>query len=338
MATAKKLPSGNYRIRKYTYTDENGKKHYKSFTAKTKKEAERLCATWSGDAPDQDLTLKEAFDIYLDEKSNILSPSTIIGYNVAANYWKDLWDIKMKNLNQRNVSNFINTFCKNHSPKTVRNAYGFLTSVMSHLDIPRNFSVDMPQKVPVSYRIPTEEAFQQVVDYIKDHDNEMYKAILLGSIGMMRRSEICALRHSDFSGNVVHVHRAMVINKDREWIIKETKNVTSDRYVDLPDNLIDVLDIKKGSDELIMKIDPNIVSERFRLLFENLDVPRFRFHDCRHYGTSLLHAIGVPDLYIQQRGGWSSDKVMKQVYRNTMDDFYEKYSNIANDHLKKMIK
>ena len=30
------LPSGNVRIQVYDYTDEDGKKHYKSFTAATK--------------------------------------------------------------------------------------------------------------------------------------------------------------------------------------------------------------------------------------------------------------------------------------------------------------
>ena len=43
MATAKKLPSGSWRCRVYDYTDENGKKHYKSFTSDNPKPAgERL--------------------------------------------------------------------------------------------------------------------------------------------------------------------------------------------------------------------------------------------------------------------------------------------------------
>ena len=42
MATAKKLPSGSYRVRVY---DKNTGK-YKSFTAETKKEAELMAAEW----------------------------------------------------------------------------------------------------------------------------------------------------------------------------------------------------------------------------------------------------------------------------------------------------
>lgn len=38
MAKVKKQPSGNWRVQVYDYTDAKGKRHYKSFTADTKKE------------------------------------------------------------------------------------------------------------------------------------------------------------------------------------------------------------------------------------------------------------------------------------------------------------
>ena len=48
MARKKKneLPSGNIRIQVYDYTDEDGKKHYKSFTAPTKAQAQALATEW----------------------------------------------------------------------------------------------------------------------------------------------------------------------------------------------------------------------------------------------------------------------------------------------------
>lgn len=49
-------------------------------------------------------------------------------------------------------------------------------------------------------------------------------------------------------------------------------------------------------------------------------VPPFRFHDLRHYCASIQHALGIPDAYIMQRGGWQSDAILKDVYRHTMDD------------------
>ncbi len=47
MAKAKKLKSGSWRCLVYDYTDLDGKQHYESFTAPTKKEAEYLAAEFS---------------------------------------------------------------------------------------------------------------------------------------------------------------------------------------------------------------------------------------------------------------------------------------------------
>ena len=44
---ARKLPSGSWRARLFLGEDENGKKHYKSFTAATKREAERLALNYA---------------------------------------------------------------------------------------------------------------------------------------------------------------------------------------------------------------------------------------------------------------------------------------------------
>jgi len=48
-------------------------------------------------------------------------------------------------------------------------------------------------------------------------------------------------------------------------------------------------------------------------------LPRFRFHDLRHYQASILHAMGVPDKYIMERGGWKTDSTLKNIYQHTMD-------------------
>lgn len=89
MAKAKKLPSGNWRVNQYVGKDANGKRIYKSFTASTKKEAEYMAAnyTLNGDheqKPPAELTLAEAYDRYIESKSNVLSPSTIREYRSCA--------------------------------------------------------------------------------------------------------------------------------------------------------------------------------------------------------------------------------------------------------------
>ena len=53
---------------------------------------------------------------------------------------------------------------------------------------------------------------------------------------------------------------------------------------------------------------------------ERAGIPHFRFHDLRHYCASVQHALGVPDAYIMQRGGWGNDRVLKEVYRHALKD------------------
>ena len=64
---ARKLPSGSWRARLFLGEDEHGKKHYKSFTAATKREAERLALTYEQKRSAQSqITFDKAFDNYIE--------------------------------------------------------------------------------------------------------------------------------------------------------------------------------------------------------------------------------------------------------------------------------
>jgi hypothetical protein len=52
--------------------------------------------------------------------------------------------------------------------------------------------------------------------------------------------------------------------------------------------------------------------------------------------VSALHAAGVPDAYIMQRGGWSSDGVMKSVYRHTLADHDDKAVQATIAHFEEL--
>ena len=66
-------------------------------------------------------------------------------------------------------------------------------------------------------------------------------------------------------------------------------------------------------------------------------LPDMRFHDLRHYQASILHALGVPDAYIMQRGGWKTDSTLKRVYRHAMRDKQSEFDQIATDYFSTLI-
>lgn len=180
--------------------------------------------------------------------------------------------------------------------------------------------------------MPTDDEIKALMDYLKEYDYDMYVACSLAAFGTMRRSEICALTADDVKGNIISVNKALVLSTDGEWITKTTKNISSTREIEMPDFVINLLP-KEGK---LVKINPSRVSDRFIKYLKRLDMRRFRFHDLRHYSASIMHAIGVPDVYIMERGGWSSDHTLKNIYRGSMDDFSRKFTDMTNEHFSTM--
>ena len=83
MANAKKLPSGSWRVQAFSHKDPvTGKRIYKSFTASTKAEAQRMAAEFmcSVREADGNPTVAECVDRYIESKTGVLSPSTVRGY------------------------------------------------------------------------------------------------------------------------------------------------------------------------------------------------------------------------------------------------------------------
>lgn len=83
-------------------------------------------------------------------------------------------------------------------------------------------------------------------------------------------------------------------------------------------------------------MNPNTITTCFGLLLAKAGLPHFRFHDLRHYNASVQHALGIPDAYIMQSGGWGNDSVLKEVYRHALPDVQEKMNKVALDYFENM--
>ena len=157
--------------------------------------------------------------------------------------------------------------------------------------------------------------------------------ILLAAFGPMRRGEICALNSSNINGNTVHVSENMVITAEHKWVIKAPKSYAGDRYIEYPDFVAEKWEGRSGR---IVGLTPDHISNKFTRILKQAGITHFRFHDLRHYSASVQHALGIPDAYIMQRGGWSSDGVLKDVYRHTMQDRQARMTDIANKHFSEL--
>jgi integrase family protein len=338
MATARKLPSGSWRCQIYDYTDDKGKRHYRSFTAKTKKEAEYLATTYkidnnSNNKNELDISLKNAMYKYCDMKSNVLSPTTLTEYkHLINNAFKERHNVPIKKINVEFIQLWVNEYSIGRSPKTVKNAYGFLYVVLKAFLPNLHVSVTLPQRIKPKLYVPTDDDIKAIIDYLKDNDIDLLRAVYLAAFGTLRRSEICALTSADVEKNIIHINKALVLNEQRVWVVKTTKTVSSIRDVDMPNYIINLLP-KSGN---LVNLNPNQITHRFAKILKTLNIQSFRFHDLRHYAASMMHALGVPDVYIMQRGGWASDSTLKSIYRGVMNDYKEKFTNKVFEHLENM--
>lgn len=269
-------------------------------------------------------TLSEAYRDYIELKSSILSPSTIRGYLAyMRNSFQELMPLNIYSLNNITIQKAVNRYAINHSPKTVRNAYGLLHSILQVYYPEFEPKITLPQKIKPQYVLPTTDTINTLLFFA---DDRIKFPILLAAQGGLRRSEIAALQLSDFNDFGVNINKAVVYNSDLELVIKTTKTISGTRFVPLSPSLI-----KMARNYKYFGINPNSISNSFHKLVLKIGVPAFNFHMLRHYFASELHAHNIPDKYIATIGGWSSTSVLQNIYQHTLKDKQSEYEKQITD-------
>lgn len=327
MATAKKLPSGSWRVRVFSHKDETGKRIYRSFTSDDpslagKRKAERAAAEWAVDKEQRkhiQKTFRQCAEEYIANRESVLSPRTIGSYkDYLQHYMGEIADKPIEDISQTDIQRMVNIFASRMSPKSVRNLHGFISTVFRTYRPDFALHTKLPMKKPSNLHIPSEDEIKRLLAASKGTDMEL--PVLLATFGPMRRGEICALRSENIKGNVVHVTENMVFVKNdnhKDWVIKGPKSSAGDRYIEYPAFVAEKWKGKRGR---IVPMSPDAITTKFHRLLKRNDIPNFRFHDLRHYAASFLHAMGMPDAYVMQRGGWQSDGTLKRVYRHVLEE------------------
>ena len=120
------------------------------------------------------------------------------------------------------------------SPKTARNYHGFLSAILGTFYPSLRRFTTLPQKVKNEPYTPSRKDVKRILAEVSGTLYEI--PIILACYGM-RRPEICALQLEDIDGDIVHISKAMVLNKNREWIIKASKTTESTRDIIIPMDL-----------------------------------------------------------------------------------------------------
>lgn len=352
MAKAKKLPSGSWRVQLFVGRDSAGKPKYKSFTAPTKKEAEYLAANYAltlseekkAEAPTR-ITFGAAMSNWIDDRRYILSPTTTRMYDsMHKNAYAMLLDKPIVSITVADVQSAINVYAATHSPKSVRNAYGLLRSVVAQYN-PRLLGkfdrLNLPSPEESDIVIPEDDNVAPLILYLRSlgGKDDMLIVVLLAATLGLRRSEICALTQEDFVDGKVHISKALVPSYDgKTFVLKGTKSKAGKRTLDVEPGVYDMIKAYGCNPETgrIISTNPDRVTARYTALAKRFGVPG-SLHDLRHYYASTLAALNVPVKYAMQRLGHSTPKVTEKVYQHVINAYDQKFTDVVNEHTFRLI-
>ena len=315
----RELPSGNYQAVIQIGKDAAGKYRYKSFTAKTEASARAQARKWKDAHPDyiERITVGSCIESFLSLHARALSPGTVRGYTSLAKMLKErygqIWRTEAHDLKRADLQRMVNKMADSGlNPKTIRNYTGLIGVALKTQDIHMP-SVTIPRRSKPAYHIPSQEDIRRLAESAAG--TEMEIPIALAVLGL-RRGEICALDLSDLSGNILHIRKAVVYDKDGILCEKDPKTLSSDRFVQIPPQTAE----KIRRQGYVTLLTPRQLSRRFVRLLKYSGMQPYRFHDLRHFFVSYCHTVlKLSDAQIQALGGWSTAHVMTEYYRQTMN-------------------
>lgn len=333
MATAKKLPSGSWRVRLYIGKDDSGKELFKSFTAPTKKQAEFLAAEFAAKKRRTVslMTVGEAIDRYIDSKDEVLSPTTINEYRkMRRNYLQSLMEIRIDDLTREQVQLAVNAEARKHSAKTVINAHGLLSAALAMHNPDFILRTTLPRKVKKLRRdLPTSEDVMRVM-----HGEPAELPVLLALCCCLRVSEVRGIRKSAVHGNFLSIER-VIVTVNGQHIEKELAKTDETRRIEeIPDFLRDM--ILAAPTDYATTLTGQAIYKQFSRRMAAAGFSGVRFHDLRHISASDMHAQGIPDKVAAERGGWSGTQTMREVYQHTFSEDRKRADKIMNDRYSQM--
>ena len=195
---------------------------------------------------------------------------------------------------------------------------GLLISVLKQFVPDTQFPVVLPQKQKLNLRRIEDDEIGQIIKAFSG--TEMELPVLMALWMGMRMSEIRGARYEDIKNGKLHICRAIVSGEDGTPAVKPPKTFSGDRWVSIPDHIQSLIDATGRKEGYIVLLSGQAIYKRFIKGLDAAGIPRCRFHDLRHANAAIMVRLGIESKYAQERNGWSSDRMYKQVYAYTMDD------------------
>lgn len=322
----KKRKNGYYETQK-TFTIE-GKKIQHTFYYKTKTELSEKEKAFKAE---QTRIAKHYFSAVAEAWKNShweeISVNTRISYVPAYNrVVKQFGDIPVAEITAIEIQQFIDKLAtKQYAKQTVKVHRIILNLIFKYAMLYGyiQFNPVEPTKIPRQLKkskreLPSDEDIQKVIDNV---DSEFgFFAFFLLFTGC-RKGEALALQHRDIDipNRRIHIHKTIVYseqNQNTPIVQQSTKTESGDRYIYIPDILLEKLPSGDKNNFLFGGENP-YTKQQFRKRWEkyksNAEI-NFTPHQLRHAYATLLYEANVKPKDAQQLMGHSSIQVTNDIY------------------------
>lgn len=317
---ARQLPSGAWTCRVRV----GGQDISVTRPTKAEAQAEAMAVKHGLKAPDTPrvtMTLAEAYAAYLTSREGVLSPSTVAGYKrLERNTFQRLMPMQLSAITPELIQREISAMTKsNKSPKYIANAEGLLSSVLKQAMPGKQFNLRLPPKRKPNLRQPDDKEVGAIMAAFRGSAVEL--PVLMALWMGMRLSEILGARHEDIDGGKLHICRAIVLDENNQPVEKDSaKTYAGDRWVSVPGYIAQLIAATGRDSGPLVTFSGAAIYKRFVRTLDQAGIPRCRFHDLRHINAAVMVRLGVDSKYAQERNGWASDRMYKQVYAYAMSD------------------
>lgn len=266
------------------------------------------------------MTLGAAYDAYMEARQGVISPSTYGGYvKLKRSTFVRLMEQNISRVTSEQVQREISQMAlEGKSRKYIANAVGLLSSVLRVYAPDVKLDVRLPQKRKAEPRKIEDDEIGAIMAAVRGTVIEL--PVLMGLWLGMRMSEIRGARFEDIRNGRLHICRAVVTDADGKPAVKPPKTFSGDRWVDIPPEILALITAQGRSEGYIVEMSGQAIYKKFTRVLEKAGIEHCRFHDLRHANAAVMVRLGVDSRYAQERNGWASDRMYKQVYGYTMGD------------------
>ena len=329
--TPKQLPSGNWRI----YLE----REKKSITADTPEacvaDALAFRKQWEMDEaaglhipPPPVLTLDSVIRDYIASREPVRSPSTIDGYNnILRNRFKDYMQQDVSAIDFQKMIN--DEILKGASAKTVRNAWGLVSSALSK----EKFVFEVPSLPRLAKKERSWLTYDQINIFLAVIRESKYELPAILALHSLRKSELCGLRINDcdLTKQVIHVKGALLKTADGYVYTELNKTDASSRDVpiiiprltELLNNIYNNYSSHQSDspycNKFIVDVPRDGIYKAINQACIKAGLPPVGIHGLRHSFASLAYHLGWKKMTTMQIGGWHNSKVLDAIYTHNAD-------------------